>query len=165
MRVISVRLPTRLLIALIYLVLVRIQNLLMIIAHRRQLLPCYLSLIFNLCANAHFSLRCSPSRLRKFSMRTCAYLYCAYCSVNLLRILNLSVLAQYISIAAQFGSLSCFCAFLISLILAHFKSLLFWHIMDLSYFCAFQTYLIFAHYGPLLFLHIVDLSYFCALWT
>ena len=35
MRIISVRLPTRLLIALIYLMLVRILNFLMIIAHRR----------------------------------------------------------------------------------------------------------------------------------
>ena len=77
MRVISVRLPTRLLIALIYLILVRIQNLLMLIAHKRQLLTCYLSLIINFYANAHLSLHCFPSRLRKFFMRTYAYLYCA----------------------------------------------------------------------------------------
>ena len=54
MRIISVRLPTRLLIALIYLMLVRIlKSFLMIIAHRRSLLTCYLSLIINVCANAH----------------------------------------------------------------------------------------------------------------
>ena len=60
MRIISVRLPTRLLIALIYLMLVRILDFLMIIAHRRSLLTCYLSLNVNVCANAHFLSRCFP---------------------------------------------------------------------------------------------------------
>ena len=78
MRIISVRLPTRLLIALIYLMLVRILNFLMIIAHRRSLLTCYLSLIINVCAKAHCSLGCFPLRLRKLFVRTYAYLFCAF---------------------------------------------------------------------------------------
>ena len=83
MRIISVRLPTRFLIVLIYLMLVCIQNLLMIIAHRRLLMTCYLSLIINVCANAHFLSHCFPSRLRKFFVRTYAYLFfCAFRSFN-----------------------------------------------------------------------------------
>ena len=79
MRIISVRLPTRLLIALIYLMLVRIlKSFLMIIAHRRSLLTCYLSLIINVCAKAQCSLGCFPLRLRKLFVRTYAYLFCAF---------------------------------------------------------------------------------------
>ena len=54
MRLISVRLPTRFLFALIYLLLMRIQNLLTINAHRRLLLSCFLSLLINDCAFAFF---------------------------------------------------------------------------------------------------------------
>ena len=75
MRLISVRLPTRFLIALIYLLLVRIQNLLMINAQRRLLLSCFLSLLISDCAYALFLLlRSYLLRLRKLFVRTYAYL-------------------------------------------------------------------------------------------